>query len=294
MPPSASNSAADSAFPCPVCSAPSAPIFRAGEYPIRLCSACHHRFAELIPASNHVGTVYDDTYFFGGGAGYANYLDEAVLLRGHGTRYTRILRRFCPPGTVLDIGCAAGFIMDGFRAAGWQPTGLEPNPRMADHARTELGIEVHTSALEDFRPDASFDLVTMIQVIGHLAALHPSMDVVRALLRPGGYLLIESWDAESWTARVFGRRWHEYSPPSVLHYFSRTSLLTLAQLHGFRLVASGRPAKKIAAGHAKSLLQHKLRAPGFRLLHPILRLIPEGLVLPYPSEDLRWMLFHKQ
>jgi SAM-dependent methyltransferase len=143
-------------------------------------------------------------------------------------------------------------------------------------------------------PGESFDLVTMIQVIGHLTVLHPSMNVVRALLRPGGYLLIESWDAESWTARLFGRRWHEYSPPSVLHYFSRSSLLTLAQRHGFRLLASGRPAKKIAAGHAKSLLQHKLESSALRFLEPILRLIPEGLVLPYPSEDLRWMLFQKQ
>jgi hypothetical protein len=117
---------------------------------------------------------------------------------------------------------------------------------------------------------------------------------VRTLLRPGGYLLIESWDSESWTARLFGRHWHEYSPPSVLHYFSRSSLLRLAQLHGFRLLASGRPAKKISAGHAKSLLEHKLRGPAFRLLRPLLGIIPEGLVLPYPSEDLRWMLFQKQ
>jgi len=294
MPPPASHPVADSPFPCPVCSAPSSPIFTAGEHPIRRCAACHHRFAELIPASTHVSTVYDDSYFFGGGAGYANYFAEAALLRGQGARYARILRPFCPPGTLLDVGFAAGFIMDGFRTAGWQPTGLEPNERMADYARTQFGIEVHAASLEHFRPAASFDLVTMIQIIGHLTALHPSMEVVRTLLRPGGHLLIESWDAESWTARLFGRRWHEYSPPSVLHYFSRSSLLTLAQRHGFRLLTSGRPSKKIAASHAKSLLQHKLQSSGFRLLQPALRLIPEGLVLPYPSEDLRWLLFQKQ
>lgn len=58
-------------------------------------------------------------------------------------------------------------------------------------------------------------------------------------------------------ARLFGKNWHEYSPPSVLHWFSKRGLIRLADRAGFEPIAQGRPSKWIDAGHAKSLLQFK-------------------------------------
>ncbi|HEY0510905.1 MAG TPA: class I SAM-dependent methyltransferase [Thermoanaerobaculia bacterium] len=245
--------------------------------------------------SGHVERVYGDEYFAGGGAGYDDYLAERDLLRNHGWRYGRLLRRYMPAGTVLDAGAAAGFVLQGLVDAGWRGRGIEPNARMSGHARTHLGLRVDTGSLESFRTEERFDLVTMIQVVAHFLDLRAAFQAASALTRPGGFWLIETWNRESWTARIFGRRWHEYSPPSVVHWLTPATLRDLAKQFGFQEVARGRPGKWLNGAHAVSLLTHKLGGgrPG-RLVTGVGKLIPRSIPLPYPGDDLFWMLLRKQ
>ena len=98
---------------CPLCDSESQVLFEKHAVPIRECSSCRHRFALPPEAEGHVERVYADDYFFGGGAGYDDYLSEAELLRAHGRRYAKRLARFMKPGRVLDVGAAAGFVMQG-------------------------------------------------------------------------------------------------------------------------------------------------------------------------------------
>jgi hypothetical protein len=39
--------------------------------------------------------------------------------------------------------------------------------------------------------------------------------------------IIETWNRDDWVARLLGRHWHEYSPPSVLHWFNPDGLRRL-------------------------------------------------------------------
>jgi SAM-dependent methyltransferase len=266
-------------------------LFLKGRYRIFGCSACGHRSADLGDLSEHVERVYGDEYFTGGGAGYSDYLAEQEILRRHGQRYGRLLRRYMPAGSVLDVGAAAGFVLQGMVDTGWSGRGLEPNPRMSDHARTHLNLRVDTGSLESFQTAERFDLIAMIQVVAHLTDLRRSFQTASEITRPGGFWLIETWNRESWTARVFGRHWHEYSPPSVVHWFSPATLRDLAAQFGFREIARGRPAKWLNGAHAVSLLQYKL---GGRLLSRVGKLIPQNIPLPYLGNDLFWMLFRKQ
>jgi SAM-dependent methyltransferase len=279
---------------CPICSADSDRLFRKQGYWIRTCCSCQHRFAELQPDAQHVATVYDDRYFQGGGAGYPNYLAEAALLRKQGRRYAKLLTRYMQPGRLLDVGTAAGFMLQGFCDYGWEGNGLEPNPKMAEFACRELELNVQTGALEGFYGSA-YDLITLIQVVPHFFDLQQAFQVASAHTLPGGFWLIETWNRDSFTARLLGRNWHEYSPPSVLHWFSRAGLQQLAAQHGFEPVAQGRPAQWINAAHAKSRLRYKLSdLPLGRLWRQLLRPIPDSLNLPYPAEDRVWMLFQKR
>jgi SAM-dependent methyltransferase len=279
---------------CQICNGTMRPLFLKAGYRIYGCAGCGHRSADLGDPSGHVERVYADEYFAGGGAGYSDYLAEQEILRRHGRRYGRRLRRYMPVGDVLDVGAAAGFVLQGLVDAGWNGRGLEPNPRMSDHARTRLNLRVDTGSLESFQTGERFDLVTMIQVAAHFTDVRKSFQMASEITRPGGFWLIETWNRESWTARIFGRNWHEYSPPSVVHWFTPSTLRDLAAQFGFREVARGRPAKWLNGAHALSLLQYKLGGsiPG-RLLSRVGKLIPRNIPIPYPGDDLFWMLFRK-
>lgn len=279
---------------CVVCGAETAPDFLKYDYWINRCPRCGHQAVAWTPPATHLDEVYSDHYFHGGGDGYPDYLAEGKLLTAHGRRYGRRLAEYMAPGTVLDVGAAAGFLLKGLQDTGWTGLGLEPNTSMAALGRERLGLTMVTGALEQFQHAQPFDLVSMIQVIAHFHDLAQALQRAAMLTKPGGFWLIESWNRASLPARLLGEQWHEYSPPSVLHWFAPADLRQLVARYGFTPVAQGRPQKWISAAHAKSLLHYKLQARrGYRYVASALQLVPDELALPYPAFDLFWMLFQK-
>ncbi len=281
---------------CPLCDEQSIQLFQKYDVWIRECQSCSHRYAvPEQPQEEHVATLYDDDYFFGGGAGYDDYLSESQLLAAHGRRYAKLLSRFTDAGSVLDVGAAAGFILTGLVDAGWEGHGVEPNATMARHAREKLNLDVACGSLESMPADRQFDVVSMVQVVAHFLDPHTATRQVAELVRPGGLCLVETWNVRSWSARLFGENWHEYSPPSVLQWYSPATLKDLFAAHGFEFVAQGRPSKKISIGHARSLLEHgQDQSMVARIGAGVLKFVPGSLTLPYPSEDLFWAVYRKR
>jgi SAM-dependent methyltransferase len=262
------------------------------------CQRCGHRQAELAASADpvhHAEAVYGDAYFTEGGAGYVDYHAEADLLRRRGERYGRILARHATPGHLLDVGAAAGYLLEGLAEAGWSGTGIEPNMDMAEAARSR-GVDVRVGLADEATLSAqriaegSLDAISMIQVIAHVLDPVASLRALTRRLRPGGLLLVETWDRSSLTARALGTRWHEWSPPSVVHWFRRPELDATATRVGLLPVAHGRMAKQIAAAHAAALLTAgNPDGAASRLA----RRIPPRAVLPYPAEDLFWALYRR-
>ena len=280
---------------CPICDAPTALCFTISAIPVRRCNHCGHAFADYHADEQHLETVYDDNYFSSIGPGYHDYLSEAELLRSHGLRYGSLLSRYAPNGRVLDVGSAAGFIAGGMRDAGLTVTLLEPNARMVSYASDSLHLPARNVPLEHLEVDAPYDAIAMIQVVMHFFDPRLAFAAAAHATRPGGYWLIESWKANSVVARALGRRWHGYNPPSVLHYFTTTSLDALAADFGFVRIATGRPLKLITAAHASALckfLSHRSRV--MRFAAHVADRLPHSLSLPYLGDDIFWAIYQQK
>lgn len=281
---------------CPICCSVSKRIFQKYDYWIRQCQICRHQFAELTSASDsdHIERVYSDHYFLGGGAGYADYVSEAEILVAHSKRYAQILKYYMQPETVLDVGTAAGFILQGFLESGWTGKGIEPNVLMARYGQQHLGLDIEVGTLESYSNGDRYQLISMIQVIAHFKNLRAALSMAAKMTKPLGFWLIETWNRESYTAKSLGKYWHEYSPPSVLHWFSLKDIQRLARQYGFQEVARGRPIKWLKGGHGKSLLKYEFQdLPLGKLANKVFDIIPDDLKILYPAEDLCWLLFQK-
>lgn len=292
---------------CPLCGCDAKAVFQVVDVDVLQCDRCIHRFAAIDPAVDHVEKHYGDDYFFSGQAGYSDYIAGEDLLRRQGRWYAKLLAKHLSHTPQIDsndyqtgkpslfaVGSAAGFDVDEFRKMGWSVSGIEPNDTMARFARDLIGLDIQTGTLEAFEPSQTYDLVTAIQVMAHFVDPLVAAARLAQLVRPGGHLLVETWDHKSLVARCFGRYWHEYSPPTVLQWFSKTSLAQLMKCHGFESIHSGRPAKRIGGAHARSLLEYKLsQMPLASVTRTLLKLLPKDLTLIYPGDDLFWMLFRK-
>lgn len=281
---------------CPVCNNDNTQLkFLKNGFRILNCFNCNHVFTDFKPTAKEVEEIYSDDYFFKGGAGYDDYTLEKDMLIKRGEYYADKMNKFIEPGKALDIGAAAGFLLKGFENKGWHGTGIEPNNSIVEYGKKVIGVNIKRGTIETVELEDKFDLVILIQVMAHIYDLHHSMNRIYNFLKPNGLVLIETWNKDSFTAKIFGKNWHEYSPPGTLNFFSKRTLDRLMFQHHFSKIAGGTPKKSIHSKHAKSLIKHKLlESKGLKWMAGITSLIPGNLILPYPSEDLFWTLYKKK
>jgi len=158
------------------------------------CSDCKHRYLELYPSDEQLTRMYDKSYFSDGGGwvcGYwgGSYESNERHLRDEAVRALRDIP--VKRGRILEIGCAGGFFLDEARVAGFDVTGVELNPEMAEHARTKLGLTVHCGMFEDVGLEPhSFDVVVVQDVLEHIRDPRAFVTSVYKLLRPDGCFFV--------------------------------------------------------------------------------------------------------
>ena len=248
---------------CRVCGSGLGPPWRAlDRWLYRQCDACSAVGLDPIPSADDLHAYYQSSYFEGGGqAGYLDYLADEPLHRKNALARVQTARRFRTHagGTWLDVGCAVGFTLDTARTDGYAVHGVEVSDWASSVARERFGLDVSASLAEArFVLQRPVDVLTMYQVLEHLADPLRSLQEARACLRPDGLLLIETWDRRSIVARLFGRFWQQISPPSVVWLFDRRSLDELLRRAGFRLMRIEVSPKFISIGWGLGLIADKL------------------------------------
>jgi len=181
--------------------------------------------------------LYDGQYFASGDAS-AGYDDYAALEPALRSTFRRRLERLrAKPGAwLLDVGTAYGFAASEAERAGFRVAGLEISAEAAVRAAAQIRRRVvRASAVELPFSNARFDVITLWDVIEHLPDPHRAVAEISRCLRPGGRLALTTGDVESLVARLSGERWHLYTIPEHLFFFSRRSLHLLLEAHGLRV-----------------------------------------------------------
>jgi SAM-dependent methyltransferase len=191
----------------------------------------------------------------------------------------RLVLAYRARGRLLDVGCGSGQFLDAMRRQpGWSVVGVDTSPTAVSTAREMLGLEVYLSDLNNAPlSPASFDVVTMWDVLEHLHDPVGALSKIKTLLKPDGVLLVRTPSLDSWDAALFGRCWAGLDPPRHLVVFSRYTLYYTLQQGGFKVIGQ-HPG---GGGYAVLLLSLRIalgikpQSPGVRQLlqrmleHPI-------------------------
>ena len=174
------------------------------------------------------------------------------------TRTARALARLVPAGgTILDVGCSTGRLLEAVsRIKTCRPLGVEYKPEAGAEARRR-GIDVFDGELEDADIEpGSVDVAVMQHVLEHVRNPVETLQHLQRILRPGGTLVGELPNFDSWDARLFGRLWGGGHAPRHLWHFTPKSLRRALEHCGFSDVRI-RPA--LHTGHWALSVQHALR-----------------------------------
>lgn len=100
--------------------------------------------------------------------------------------------------TVLDLGCAGGFMAEAMAQRGAQVTGIDPAADAIAAARRHaaagglhIGYDVGVGEALPY-PAASYDAVVCVDVLEHVTDLNRVLAEVARVLRPGGLFLFDT------------------------------------------------------------------------------------------------------
>ncbi|WP_445185033.1 class I SAM-dependent methyltransferase [Pseudonocardia sp. Cha107L01] len=230
---------ADATILCMACGAAEwDPALRHGAYRYVACRRCRTGRIDPIPDAGVLSKIFGDSYFRGGGAvgGYADYVaDKTNHARNARGRVSRMARLGLDRGPVVDVGTATGETLVALRDDGWTPQGVEISQGVAEIARAR-GFDVRPK-LEDYLDalTGACAAVTFFQSLEHLPDPAEALRTAALLLRPGGYVVLETWDRGSLIARLMGPGWQQVSPPSVIWMFHHRAAAQMARRAGLRL-----------------------------------------------------------
>jgi 2-polyprenyl-3-methyl-5-hydroxy-6-metoxy-1,4-benzoquinol methylase len=143
---------------------------------------------------------------------------------------------------LLDFGCGVGGLCHLAHEHGIHTTAIEPDASARQFAAKTLGMKVYASfdELRAAEPNASFDIITMWDVIEHLREPWRDLEKLSSLFQPGGWLLLSTMNAGSLRAVLERERWTNMVNPTHFYYFTRRSLRFVLERAGFCAISEWR------------------------------------------------------
>lgn len=261
---------------CIICGSRLELAFQKHRFTILRCPRCG-LYRTILPGSyrQFLKHYYAKSYFTGSRtkAGYADYLDDAPVIRRNAQNYLKLILNHNPPGRrLLDVGCATGIFMRQAQDQGFAVSGLDASAYAVAQAKKTFNRQVKLGILSTvkFSPH-SFDVITMFDVFEHLANPRQDLDHCHRLLKPGGLLVINTGNTNSFLAKLEGKNWHFFIPPQHLFFYSDTNLKQLLHLTGFKTLAIYNTGKYISLRylwHLMRTINHsRLADVCYRLFH---------------------------
>lgn len=207
-----------------------------GSWNLMKCQNCGLLFIDPQPSWDELSVHYPKEYHA--------YLRKdsriTAFLRAFGLRkrVNSILQRTSVhAGILLDVGCATGDFLHEFQAlTSWNVLGLEIVPEAAALAKAK-GIKIIEEELENAQLESSsFDVITLWDVLEHMADPARALQICFDCLKSGGLLVLKTPDPGAKEASMFKESWIGYEAPQHLFGFPKEVLINKLKEVGFSSV----------------------------------------------------------
>lgn len=192
-------------------------------------------------------------------------------------RLAALRRQLSARARVLEIGVRDGSF-GAFAASEFEYVGIDPASAASRHARNR-GLEVYCASLMSFvNTGPSYDAITLYHVFENMADPHDALGRIKDLLKPGGVLLLSTFDTEGIVYLLTERKRMAQNFRTHLILYSRSALIELLEKSGFEIIDIGpdfvyRDHKFVR--HWMST-HHPVIGP---VVNALLRLLPDPLIV---------------
>ena len=143
-----------------------------------------------------------------------------------------LIERVVSSGSLLDVGCGAGWFMADARKRGWTTTGLEPNLALVEYGRVVLGLNIVMGSTDQIPQEietSQFDVVYLSHVLEHIPDPLRVLMALHKLVKPSGIVVIRVPNIDALLFKLLRQHWVELYPEVHLFHFSSVTLRRLLE-----------------------------------------------------------------
>lgn len=195
-------------------------------------SCCNYYKQQFFLSDKEIKLLYRGDY-----SGYiyngVNYYKRRLILFLKAFR----LRRFIKGKDILEVGSATGDFLNASK--GFTPnsiTGIELSYHASQIAKKKYGFKFINKDIEKHKIKKKFDTIFMFHVIEHLQNPIKTIQTCQNILKPGGVLIMETPNIDSWEFKFFYKKWISLSVPFHTYLFSSKSFIKILSKVKLKLV----------------------------------------------------------
>ncbi|KKL53303.1 hypothetical protein LCGC14_2276800 [marine sediment metagenome] len=159
------------------------------------------------------------------------------LISRYRTQVKEIYKMVGKKGKLLDVGCSIGMFLNIASSYGFETYGFDINKINLNKAKQFFGIKpLPDNYLNDNDFVNFFDIVTMWDVLEHLPNPVEYLSHLIMVLKPGGLLVVQCPNMESYEFSKFGKNWNWLTPGDHLQFFTPKTLTKVLSAGGFHII----------------------------------------------------------
>lgn len=225
---------------CYICKGDIKPKFTLKNFTLYNCSRCNHQV--FLPYPKNLKKIYQKPEYytdgqkfplaFRGKKTYQNFPQLKTFVK----RLSAInsFSHFQNP-RILDVGCGNGLFVYLCNQQKNKAIGIDFSKTAIQLTRRLQCNCYHQDFLKDIS-SSSFDIITMFDVLEHLTNPRDYLKKACRVLGKKSLLILSTPRANGLSCKIFGKRWHLYTPPLHIHIFSRQSIQLLLKEQGFKIL----------------------------------------------------------
>ncbi len=195
----------------------------------------------------YANEFYTDEYKYFNDASLEVQVKDKIFFEGRWNdiynNFLEINKDLKKGASILDIGCGWAQALLFFKKKGFNCYGFDPAIEAVEYG-CKKGLNIKHAGLDGMNvfENQKFEIVTMFNVLEHLADPSKTINQIKEILKPNGILVIDVPN-EFNDFQTVGRDVHKLNdwwvvPPNHLNYFSKDSLVNFLELHGLSVEIS--------------------------------------------------------